>query len=68
MSLQKDAVELSKILNEIVASAADGRSAYVGKMAKREGPRYQRWGTNVDFSLTKIARSVAFFVLNEVST
>ena len=34
MSLRKDAVELSKILNEIVASACDSPSAYVAELAR----------------------------------
>jgi hypothetical protein len=34
MSLRKDAVELSKILNQIVASASDSGSAYVAELAR----------------------------------
>jgi hypothetical protein len=34
MSLRKDAVELSNILNEIVASACDGPSPYVAELAR----------------------------------
>jgi hypothetical protein len=34
MSLRKDAVELSKILNQIVASGSDSRSAYVAELAR----------------------------------
>jgi hypothetical protein len=34
MSLRQDAVELSKVLNEIVVSARDGRSAYGAELAR----------------------------------
>lgn len=34
MSLRKDAIELSKVLNEIVASACDSHSAYVAELAR----------------------------------
>jgi hypothetical protein len=34
MSLPKDAVELSKVLNQIVASASGSRSAYVADLAR----------------------------------
>ena len=34
MTLRKDAVELSKVLNQIVASASGSRSAYVAELAR----------------------------------
>ncbi len=37
MSLRRDAVELSRILNQIVETASDSRSAYIAKLARKIG-------------------------------
>jgi len=43
MSLQKDAIQLSSVLNEILNSANGSRSAYISKLAERIAPLIVRF-------------------------
>jgi hypothetical protein len=68
MSLQKDAIELSKILNEIVASAAHCRSAYVAELANRIEPNVARYDRAVfDLHSREAARDALADLADSVS-
>ena len=64
MSLRKDAVELSKILNQIVASASDSRSALVAELARGIAENVARYDRAV---FDKCSRVEAGDVLAELA-
>lgn len=64
MSLRNDAVELSRVLNQIVESAKDSRSEYVAGLVKRIAPAVARYDAAV-FELH--SRDVASSALAEVA-
>ena len=66
MSLRKDAVELSKILNEIVASACDSPSAYVAELARGIAKNVAQYDRAVFDNSSRVEASDALAELAEV--
>jgi len=66
MSLRKDAVELSKVLNQIVASASDSRSASVAKLARGIAENVAEYDRAVFDKCSRVEASDALEELAEV--